>query len=400
MNDTRHAAIEAALHWQSDAAQHIDRLYFERINFWRDFFPGTLAEQLKPLATGASVSESFKAGELVDPFSSSDRIRVRHTQFQRNPRPGLTLEPRRGRFYPREFIARVPGIVNEDRRPCRVVTMDEEYMLVDLNHPLASRSLTVELTLLADLDSRAEHGGRATDIAYELSSHGPGMQALLNDIETDFMADDPLRRMDEREDALFYEQARMVQHLDACALRHITRLYGDLLKPGMRVLDLMASWDSHLPDELNDIDVTGLGMNEAELAENPRLRKRTVHDLNRQPVLPYADNSFDAAVCTVSIEYLNKPLEVLRSVARVLHEGAPFIVTFSDRWFPTKAINLWQSLHPFERQQLVLEWFRQAGFERLHSESVRGWPRPEDDAHAGERVESDPVFAVWGLAPG
>jgi hypothetical protein len=46
---------------------------------------------------------------------------------------------------------------------------------------------------------------------------------------------------------------------------------------------------------------------------------------------------------------------------------------------------------------MVTQWLQQAGFTNLHSLSSRGWPRPVDDAHAGEAPFSDPVYAVWGF---
>lgn len=166
----------------------------------------------------------------------------------------------------------------------------------------------------------------------------------------------------------------------------------------MRVLDLMSSWTSHLPENLEDLEVTGLGMNAAELERNPRLARWVTHDLNRDPGLPFEDGRFDATVCTVSVEYLTRPLEVFRELARVLRPGAPLVTTFSDRWFPPKVVRLWTELHPFERVGLVLEYFRQTGaFEAMQTETTRGWPRPDDDKYARMLAQADPLYAVWGF---
>jgi SAM-dependent methyltransferase len=179
-------------------------------------------------------------------------------------------------------------------------------------------------------------------------------------------------------------------------LHGVDDIYGGDKRP-MRVLDLMSGWVSHLPPGVKELDVTGLGLNRDELEENRALRERAVHDLNTDPRLPFGDAAFDAVICTASVEYLIQPLEVFGEVRRVLKPGAPFITTFSDRWFPTKVIDLWIELHPFERMGLVLECFRRAGgFEGLATESVRGLPRPADDKYAAELPKSDPVFAVWG----
>jgi hypothetical protein len=56
-------------------------------------------------------------------------------------------------------------------------------------------------------------------------------------------------------------------------------------------------------------------------------------------------------------------------------------------------------LHPFERLALVQEYFRAVGgFDRMTTETVRGYPRPEDDQYTSQLRLSDPVFAVWGHA--
>jgi SAM-dependent methyltransferase len=157
--------------------------------------------------------------------------------------------------------------------------------------------------------------------------------------------------------------------------------------------------NSHLDQGLELASVTGLGMNADELAANERLRERIVHDLNRSPVLPFADAEFDAVICTVSVEYLVHPFEVFREVARVLKAGGRFIVTFSNRWFPPKAIRIWADAHPFERMGLVLEYFLKDGlFRNLNTFSLTGLPRPVSDKYAGQMQWSDPIYSVWGEA--
>jgi SAM-dependent methyltransferase len=163
------------------------------------------------------------------------------------------------------------------------------------------------------------------------------------------------------------------------------------------VLDLMASWESHLPAEHGLGEICGLGMNAEELAANPLFAGHRVHDLNLNPDLPYEDASFDAVICSLSVEYLVKPFEVFAEVARVLRAGGRFIVTFSNRWFPPKAIRAWDGMHEFERPGLVLEYFLRDGhFDALETWSMRGLPRPADDKYADRFGVSDPVYAVWG----
>ena len=169
----------------------------------------------------------------------------------------------------------------------------------------------------------------------------------------------------------------------------------------MQVLDFMASWDSHLPEEIEQLSVTGLGMNADELAQNPRLHTRIQQDVNTVSTLPFDDNRFDVIICTVSVEYLVRPVDVCRELGRILTPGGTAILTFSDRWFPTKVITLWTELHPFERHALVQEYFRAAGnFTSLETGTVHGLPRPQDDKYAQQRAFSDPVFAVRAVATG
>ena len=130
-------------------------------------------------------------------------------------------------------------------------------------------------------------------------------------------------RLDEEPDAGFYARDRMVEHLDEVALATVERLIGALaIAPRPTILDLMASVDSHLPSALAPAEVVGLGLNERELAANDALTERVIHDLNRDPRLPFEDARFDLVVNTVSVDYLTRPLEVFAEVGRVLKPDA------------------------------------------------------------------------------
>ena len=165
----------------------------------------------------------------------------------------------------------------------------------------------------------------------------------------------------------------------------------------MQVLDLMSSWQSHIPGRHRLKRLVGLGLNQRELDRNHQLTESIVQDLNVEPKLPFPDDTFDVVLCTVSVEYLIDPLAVFDEVARVLKSGGYMVVTFSNRWFSTKAILLWKELHEFERMGLVLEYFMQTGaFDDLHTYSMRGLPRPHDDKYFPEIFYSDPLYVIWG----
>jgi SAM-dependent methyltransferase len=169
------------------------------------------------------------------------------------------------------------------------------------------------------------------------------------------------RRMDESPDALFYEVPRLVTHIDDAAIAAVTKLYRDYFPAGGAILDLMSSWVSHLPAEIAYRRVVGLGMNAAELAANSRLHARVVLDLNQDPRLPFGDGEFDAGGICVSVDYLIRPVEVLRECGRVIIPGGPLVITFSNRCFPTKAIAAWQMLDDEGHQRLVEQFFEAAG---------------------------------------
>lgn len=169
------------------------------------------------------------------------------------------------------------------------------------------------------------------------------------------------RREDMSSDRFFYEVPRFVTHIDDATIEALTSFYREAVPPGSRVLDLMSSWVSHLPSDVEFARVAGLGMNEEELRNNPRLTDLAVHDLNAAPALPYEDASFDVALCAVSVQYLTSPVEVFREVGRVLAPGGTFAVTFSHRMFPTKAVEVWRQLGAADRVRLVASYFGMAG---------------------------------------
>lgn len=193
-------------------------------------------------------------------------------------------------------------------------------------------------------------------------------------------------RVDENDDDRFYDSPRLVTHIDAAAIAATTALYGEYLPENSEILDLMSSWRSHLPTDRAFSRVVGLGMNAVELRENPQLSEFVVQNLNRTPMLPFDDARFDGCVLTVSIQYLTQPIEVCREVARVLRPNAPFLIAFSNRMFPTKAVAVWRGLDDSGHLELVGSYLRATGsFDRI--EQLDRSPR---------RVASDPLFAVVG----
>jgi hypothetical protein len=196
-------------------------------------------------------------------------------------------------------------------------------------------------------------------------------------------------KIDAEEDELFYEPPRLVCHIDDGAIAALTEFYRTVLPPGGILLDLMSSWISHLPPEIDYAEVIGHGMNASELAANPRLSRWFVQNLNRDTQLPLATASVDAAMICVSIQYLQQPVVVLRDLARVLRPGAPLVISFSNRCFWTKAVAIWRALDDDGHARLVERYLRHAGFERIETHQLAEWV---EDA-------SDPMTVVVGRAP-
>ena len=209
--------------------------------------------------------------------------------------------------------------------------------------------------------------------------------------------EDLFTRLVEGDDAAFYSQERLVPHLDSLALETIEKLVGNLIiEDNPVILDLMASWDSHIPEHLFSCSITGLGLNETELKRNPALSDYVVHDLNRNSRLPFPDSSFDIVLNTVSVDYLIRPVEVFREVGRILKPGGLFLVIFSNRMFPEKAVKIWRESGEEERIQLVEYFFQASGaFNRAELFISRGRPRPRNDKYFHHGIPSDPIYALF-----
>lgn len=187
-------------------------------------------------------------------------------------------------------------------------------------------------------------------------------------------------------DLAFYAPPRLVTHIDEVAVEALTGSYRGLLPDDGRILDLMSSWVSHLPADRRYREVVGHGMNAEELAANPRLDRWFVADLNADPVLPLEDAAFDAALCCVGVQYLQRPFDVFAEVRRVLAPGAPFVVSYANRCFPTKAVAIWRSLDMRGQASLIGLYMERAGFTGVEAQVLSDGSR------------GDPLVAVVGRA--
>ena len=200
------------------------------------------------------------------------------------------------------------------------------------------------------------------------------------------LPEEAFRRYDETPDEEFYKTPRLVTHIDDRAIAAVTQLYREFFPLGGEILDLMSSWISHLPPEVEYRRVIGVGMNEVELRRNNRLDSYVVQNLNTDPRLPFGDAEFDGVGICVSIDYLTRPVEVLREVGRVLRVGGPTIISFSNRCFPSKVVAVWHQLDDQGHMRLVEHYLREAG----------NWNDIQSLDRSPRRLFSDPLYAVVG----
>ena len=199
-------------------------------------------------------------------------------------------------------------------------------------------------------------------------------------------------KLDDTDDTLFYSAPRFVTHVDEGFIQQLTNLYRERLQPNTRILDLMSSWVSHLPEEMAFEWVEGHGLNDEELARNPRLDRFFIQNLNENQTLPLDDRSFDAVLITVSVQYLQHPEAVFAEIHRVLKPEGVAIVSFSNRMFYQKAIQAWRDSSESDRVELVKRYFR----------SIPGFSEPEVITRPSSvpsilqmlGVSSDPFYAV------
>ncbi len=204
----------------------------------------------------------------------------------------------------------------------------------------------------------------------------------LEEIPTEYF-----RRQDENSDFQFYHAPRLVAHIDDAAIEALGNFLRLRIPDNADVLDLMSAYLTHLPPDVRAKcrRVAGLGMNDAEMAANSQLTEHVVHSLNDDTTLPYPDESFDVALCTVSVQYLLHPAEVFAEVRRVLRPGGAFIVSFSNRCFPTKATRLWTSTDDAQHVALVQLYFEEGSWGSAEAFNLS--PRPN---------RSDPLYVVVG----
>ncbi|MFN3384069.1 MAG: methyltransferase domain-containing protein [Archaeoglobaceae archaeon] len=383
--------------WNSSIGEH-EETYLCKINIWREcnLLPEVVRELLIGRKEGETFSVDFKKGEIFE-YSEKKILKLRSSQFDPPASLRARVKPRIGRFYPFGFFRGISGVFPQNIIPVRVIGVSEDDLVIDTNVPIAKYDLHLDAQVLKVSKKVLELGGSCRDWFSIALENGPGMQVRYDGLPTDFEFDNPetFRREDETSDRIFYEKPRITTHIDSKAHENLVELYSRVLPNEGKILDLMSSYQSHIPEN-EKLEVVGLGLNEEEMRLNKRLKEYVIHDLNENPKLPFDDNEFDAVVCDLSIEYVVKPFELVAEIRRILKKKGVFTASFSNRYFPPKVIKIWTELHEFERMGYVLEiLLRDGGYKNFKTFSIRGMDRPIYDKYVGITSTSDPLYVVY-----
>jgi SAM-dependent methyltransferase len=397
-------AYRLSINYESHYGNHSDDLCVQENNLATviETLPAAICNDLKTFADNTSEANDgvcartyartydYIKGKLFNNDNQVQTVSVALDDFIRHPGHNIHIEPRLGRFYPATLFNSDRLKTNRLLVPLRVVELMYEELLVNTSHALCNYNTSVTLERYeSDHEAQTLPGKNIPDFLT-----GPGMQLRYADRATDFFSDAPYLRSDDTIDSEFYSRPRHINHLDKTARAQLKSVYNDLLPASSEILDLMSSINSHIDDRLNIKKLTGLGLNKEELEANPLLDERIIHDINQDQRLPFDDASFDTVICSLSIEYITQPSILFDEVARILRPNGRFIISFSNRWFPSKAVQVWNNLHDFERIGLVMEYFiESAHFGEINTYSLRGLPRPVDDKH--NIPLSDPIYIVW-----
>lgn len=181
-----------------------------------------------------------------------------------------------------------------------------------------------------------------------------GLEALAHDMVSpeSYTSGEPFKRLDSSPDSTFYADPRFTEHIDDKAVQTLTRYNTLLVKNASTtpdVLDIGCSHVSHISSTA--LNLSGLGMNAEEMSRNPLLTRpnsRIVQDLNTNPVLPFSSNSFDVVLMQLTVDYLTRPVKVLKAISQTLKPNGVFAVTFSDRVFMSKQVGIWSGRDDFD----------------------------------------------------
>lgn len=350
-NDNAFGAIEFTVEWKKNGLTHEERFLGRKINPVNDVFPRGMRDELEGKKVGDSVTMTFEPRMCIPRHRDSQVKTIPLDRLRPKTVDGRPIVPLEGRFYPQGHINGLLDVYPDTLTPFRLIELDEddETFVADCNHPLANTPVTITATIQYLEERDTGTYGSLTHWREKTCDWGPGMQAMFDDEPTTFFHPAFFDRID-TSDTEFTPPA-----MDARACENLDSIYARFIKPDMRVLDL--SMGSDRPE-----------------------------------------GKYDAAVCTLSLEYMTRPVDILRYVAHFLNPGAPVLIGFTSHYDRERVIQGWADLHEFERMGLALEYLRVANlFEDAGTVSVRNdWRDKDDPLFMETKGVSDPVYVAYG----
>jgi len=351
-NDDRIGALEFTINWELNNTTHEEWYLGRKINPVNDVFPRGMREALEGKQAGDSVTMTYEPRMCIPRHKEKQVRTIDLDRLRPKTVDGRPIIPLEGRFYPQGHINGLRDIYPDTLTPFRLIELDNDTFTADLNHPLAN----IPITMTATIQYLEERGtgtyGSLTHWREKTCDWGPGMQAMFDEEPTEFFYPSFFDQVNS-DDEIFTPPP-----LDQTAQENLEKLYARFIKPDMRVLDLSMS------------------------AERPQ-------------------GKYDAAICTCFIEYMTRPVDILRYVVHFLEPGAPIVIAFTNHYNPERVIQGWVDLHEFERMGLVLEYLRVAKLDdRAGTISMRNdWRKPDDPRFCEAKGVSDPVYVVYGHKP-
>lgn len=388
------AEILLRIDYRSPYSEHIENFFFE-LNLWREceILPKWFLNEIVGREEGEEFEFTIKGSEFFN-FSYENLLELDINSFK-PPKLERAIKPRVGRFYPLGFFPYVKGAFPQNIKPVRVVETNE-VLKVDLNHPSSYFDFKCKVKILKVKEKKVELGGSCRDL-FEEAFEGVGMQVRYHGIPTDFEfgEKDSFSRLDESDDYIFYRNPRFTSHIDSKCHENLVKTYAEILPSSGKILDFMSGYQSHIPN--GDYEVIGLGLNSEEMKLNPSLNDFVVHDVNKNPKLPFENEEFDAIVCDFSIGYVVDPIAIFRELDRILKKKGLIAFSFSNRLFPQKAVRIWREILDYEKLGYVTELFIRNGWSKIATITHRGYPRPWEDRYSLTQKFSDPLYLAYGI---
>jgi SAM-dependent methyltransferase len=170
------------------------------------------------------------------------------------------------------------------------------------------------------------------------------------------------KKLDESNDEEFYSDPKFVYHLDANFRQYLSNVYKNEIEDYSTVLDLMASWDSYLPEEKKYKKVIGHGLNKKELERNKAFDSYWIQNFNSNQEIPLDSGSVNYCLIVAAWQYLQYPENLTEEIVRVLSNQGKIIIAFSNRAFWHKAPNIWTTSTEEERVNYVRKILITNGF--------------------------------------